>query len=285
MLDTNQPHGRIINRAAVFGKFYTYQHIFNPFTSAATGTIARQTWTAEGNVAAFHVMRMACLADNLGDKALLTMSPLGEQWMFDPMYLSHFGSGQFPFNLPTPVVIRRNNIVTCVVTDTKLVAADNTIRLASFGAKMYDTPLIPPRRYANAKPWWYTANFTAQDSGQGALAANASKTYVVRVDADSDFEVEKLSVVSDAPVLIQIQTDADDWFDQPIRSELLGGSQIELIVPPQDPSGWHPFVLPVPRLITGAGYIRTLVSNTVAAANRCEIQYHGKRLYPAGGVR
>jgi hypothetical protein len=282
-IGTMQPMGRDIRRMAQFAKFFTHQTLFEPFVSAAPGTVARQTFTAEGQVAAFQIMLIAVSADNLGDKLLVTLTPNGEQFMFEPMYLSQLGSGQYPYKVPPGITIRRNNIITAIIEEAKLVPANNNIRIAYFGAKIYEQPLTGPRRYLNAKPWWYPANFTAQDSGQGALAANGTRTYVVRVDSDSDFEVQKLTVVSDAPVLIQIQTDADDWFDQPIRSELLGGSLIELVVPP-GPSGWRPFMLPVPRLVTGAAYIRTVVTNTVAAANRCEIQYHGVRLYPANGA-
>lgn len=283
IVNTNQPQ-RDIRRAAQYGKFFTYSHSFVPFTSAASGTIARTTWTADGQTIAFRVLRFAVMADNLGDKVLFTLTPNGEQIMAEPMYLGQLGAGQFPFNIPQGLEVKRNNVVSAVITDTKLVAANNNVRIAWFGAKMYEQPLVAARRYNNLKPWWYPGNFTAQDSGRGALTANETRSYTVRTDADSDFEIQKITILADAAVSLQVQTDADDWFDTPLRSELLGGSQIELIVPPIDPSGWHPFVLPMPRLIGPAGYIRTVVTNSVGVTNRCEVQYHGVRLYPAGGM-
>jgi len=282
-IPTMQP-GRDIRRAAQFGKYFVYSHAFVPFTSVATGTQARQTLTAEGQTSAFQVMRLSLMADNLGDKLLLVLTPNGEQFMFESLYLSQLGSGQFPFNVPIGLTIKRNNILSALLTDTKLIAGNNNVRIAYHGAKMYPGPLVGARRYAHAKPWWYPANFTAQDSGTGPLTANQTRSYTVRTDGDSDFEIQKISIVADAPILLQVQTDADDWFDTPLRGELFGWSQVEAIVPPIDPSGWHPFVLPMPRLITPGGYIRTVVSNTVAANNRCEIQYHGVRLYPGGGM-
>lgn len=281
-LSTGQPP-RDIRRQAQYGKFFVHTHAFTPFTSAAAGTTAQTSFTVDGQTVGFALMRIAVLADNLGDKILLTATPNGEQFSFDPHYLTHFGGGQFPLNISPAWLLRKNGILKAVITDTKLVPGNNNVRIAYFGQKVYDRPLIGPRRYHAAKHWFYPANFTAQDSGRGALIANETRSYTVRIDSDSDFEIQKLSVASDGPVTVQVQTDADDWFESALRSELLGGSLIEIPVAPIDASGWHPFILPAPRLIIDAGYIKVTVTNQVAAVNRCEVQFHGTRLYPAGG--
>lgn len=282
---TFQP-GRDIKRPAQYGKFFTYFTQALPLASGAQG-FRGANFTADGNYLAFAVQKIACLADNLGAKALIVVQPSGEQFSADPMFLSHYGGGQFPRIKHPAWLIRKNNIVTAVLDDRQLIPANNNIRIAYFGQKISEKMLVPPMRYNAAKQFTYPANFTANDSGQGALAPNAVRTYTIMVDADSDFEVQAITVVSDGPVTIQVQTDADNWFDTDIRSELLGGSGIEIIVPPLDPSGWHPFILPAPRWLMGSAYIKTTVTNTVGGevSNRCEVQFHGVRLYPSGGLR
>jgi hypothetical protein len=128
------------------------------------------------------------------------------------------------------------------------------------------------------------ANFTANDGGPGAIAAGSTQIFTLRADGDSDFEVQKITVVSDGPCTVQIQSDNDNWFVAALRSELLGGSNIETTAGTF--SGERPFILPAPRLITGAGYITSTVANLDAVnANRVQVTYWGVRLYPAGGLR
>lgn len=279
---TMQP-GRNVPRKAQYGKFFTYLHQKTPLLAGATAD--RSTvFTVDGNYVAFAVQKITCLADSLQAKVLWVVTPNGEQFMGDPFFLSHLGGGQFPQIIHPAWLLRKNNVVTAVFDDRQLVQANNNIRIAYFGQKVQADPIVGAMRYNAAKQFIYPANFTANDSGQGALLPNQQKTYTAKIDADSDFEIQKITVVSDAPVLIQIQVDADNLFDTDIRSELLGGSLIDPIVPPLDPSGWHPFILPAPRWLMGAAYYKVSVTNTVNAANRCEIQLHGVRLYPNGGI-
>lgn len=279
-VSTFQP-GRDVNRKAQYGKFFTYFTQALPLAAGAINNRAA-TFTADGKYLAFAVQKMACLADSLQAEGLLVVQPSGEQFSSDAMFLTHYGGGQFPRIVHPAWILRANNMVTLVLDDRQTVPAPNNIRVAYFGQKIQREPIIGPMSYNAAKQFDYPAKFTV-DSERGVLAPNAVRTFTITVDADSDFEVQAISVASDAPVTVQTQSDADNWFDTDIRSELLGGSLIDPIVPPLDPTGWHPFILPAPRWIMGAGYIKTTVTNTVAANNRCEVVYRGVRLYPAGG--
>jgi hypothetical protein len=288
-VSTFQP-GRKVTRKAQFGKFFTY---FTQVLPLAASAVQNRTgsFTSDGKYLAFAVQKVACLADSLAAKAFLVNQPGGEQFSFDSMYLTHFGGGQYPRIIHPAWMIRANNVVSLVVSDAQVVPAPNNIRIAYFGQKIQATPIVGPMTYHAAKQYVYPALYTLNDALQvdaqhlGPLAANATRTYTIMVDADSDFEVQAITVASDAAITIQVQTDADNWFDTDILSPLLGGSLIDPIVPPLDPSGWHPFILPAPRWVQGAGYIKVVATNTVAAPVRAEVQFHGVRLYPAGGIR
>ncbi len=281
-VSTMQP-GRDVRRKKQHGKFFTYLHQKTPLLAGATAD--RSTvFTADGNYVAFAVQKIACLADSLQAKILWVVTPNGEQFSGDPFFLTHLGGGQFPQIIHPAWLIRKNNTVTAVLDDRQTVQANNNIRIAYFGQKVQADPIVGEMRYNAAKQFIYPANFTANDSGQGALLANQVKSYTGKIDAEADFEIQKITVASDGPILIQIQVDADNLFDTDIRSELLGGSLIDPLIAGVDPSGWHPFILPAPRWLMGAAYYKVTVTNTVAAAVRAEVQLHGVRLYPAGGI-
>mgnify|MGYP001608008002 CR=1 FL=1 len=268
--------GQPIRLPALYAKFFSYYVEYAPLGAGAVG--ARQTFTVDGKTEGFACYGLSILADNLGAKLQVVSTPGGEQFFFDPTYLSTLGGGQWPTEIKPPWLLRRNGIMTTIADDRQLVAAANNIRVAFHGAKLYRQMLVPPRVYHAGKYYLYPANFTADDSGQGALAANATRFYSLRVDADSDFLVTGISVVSDAAVTLQTLSDDDSWYDTPLRSELLGGSLIENPVAPLA-SGYRVFKLPTPRFISAAGYIKTIAANQVAAVTRVLVQYHGIRLY------
>jgi hypothetical protein len=288
LLGTFQP-GQPVRLPALHAKFYTYYVEFAPLAGGALGT--RAAITVDGKTEGFAVYGVSILADNLGAKLFVQTSEAGEALLgLDPMYLSQLGGGQWPTEVRPPWLIRRTGQLIAIADDRQLVAAANTIRVAFHGAKLYRAMLVPPRRYQNSRYFLYPANFTPNDSGPasdpagvGSLAANATRFYTVRVDPVSDFLVTGISIVSDAAVTLQTLSDDDQWYDTPLRSELLGGSLIENPVAPLA-SGYRVFRLPAPRFISGGGYIKSIVANQVAAVNRCEVQYHGIRLYPKGGA-
>jgi hypothetical protein len=196
-----------------------------------------------------------------------------------------YGDGRFPSQLQTPIVLPRNAIYTAKASNRNNLGVATTILIAHFGAKVYRNPYLGVRRYRQQKPYTYVANFTPFDGGKGQIAAGATDIFTLRLDGDSDFDVRKLTVSSDASVLIQIRTDDDNWFLRPIRSELLGGGFVDVPTVAGTTSGELPFFLPVPRLITAAGYINVTVTN-LDAVNPidCQIGFWGTRLYPGGGI-
>lgn len=279
-IDTAHSSGSIV-RKPQFEKFFAYSHLYETLAASAVGT--RRTFTVDPNVSHFAVKKTAALADNYAAKVQLLITPAQESFADTPFYVAHFGTGQYPLILNPPWRIGKNATVTCVADARQLVAAAQNVRIAYHGAKVYPTPVYPLRVYDSSKPATYVANYTDDDGGVGDLAANQVLPTSIRVDADSDFEVQKVTFVSDAGITVQIRSDGENWFDQDLRSELLGGSVIENAAPPMLLSGWAPFILPAPRLITGGGYIITTVSEKGGVANRAQILFHGTRYYPAGG--
>ena len=117
------------------------------------------------------------------------------------------------------------------------------------------------------------------------IPAGQVGVFTLRFDGDSDFDVRKITLVSDAPITFQVQSDDDNWFQRPIRSELLGGSQIEVPGGTGIFSGELPFMLPHPRFVTKAAYLNVTVSNLdVVNSNRVQVAFWGTRLFPGGGV-
>jgi hypothetical protein len=276
------------DRAPQYGKYFAYEHEFLPLGASAVNVI--KGLVIDGNTD-FLLQDLAALFGNGACLATWNLSPLGENFNNVPAYLSLLlGSGQFCRPVNPPRVLRRNSTLTVTLTDDQLVPAEQNVIFAYHGTKVSRTPIIPARRYERSEPFDYVASFTAKDSDPsgtpvGPIAAGATVISSVRTDGGSDFEVQEIACVSDGPCTVQIANDQDNWFLTPLRSELFGGSPIELTTFPILFSGSRGYRLPGPRLITAAGYIQTTVSNKMAAAtNRVQMAYRGQRLYPAGGL-
>lgn len=292
-VNTGQPSGTYIRRPQD-AKFFTYLHAFTPnvgqWVAGAVG--ARDSFQVDGD-AEFHVLKQAILAfdangQRLGDTVAFEVSPVSEGFNFLEMFLSGYGSGPRPGIVPTPLVLPRSAIFTAIANNRNNTATLPTILVAHFGAKVYRNPYLPQRVYRQQKPYAYSATYSAfaGTAGSGVIPASGVGIVSLRTDGDSDFDVRKITVVSDAPVTVQVQSDEDKWFLRPLRSELLGGSLIEVGGALGFVSGEYPFIMPVPRLISGAGYINTTLTNTDAVnAVRAQVVFWGTRLYPAGGVR
>ena len=276
------------NRPAQYGKYFVYEHEFVPMHAGAVGVT--KSLIIDGDTD-FLVQDIAVLADNRGVLFQHNLSPLGENFNNVPLYLSLLGSGQFPTPVNQPLVLRRNSIWSLTLTDDQLVPAEDNIFIAYHGCKIKAASIIPARNYYQTQPFNYAASFTAHDfdpSGTpvGHIAAGATVISSVRTDGNSDFEVQDILCVSDGPCTVQIANDQDNWFLTPLRSELFGGSPIEVSTFPILFSGERAYRLPSPRLITGAGNIQVTVSNLMAAAtNRVQVGFRGQRCYPAGGLR
>jgi hypothetical protein len=274
---------RNVQKAVQFGKYFVYRHAV-ALAAGAVGT--RDTIGIDGE-SDFELRKISVLADNRGVNFQMILTPLQEAFQSLPSFLSHYGSGQRPFIVNPAMILKRSAQFTGVFDDRRLVqVGTNNIVIAYHGAKVYNTPVVTPRRYQIAKPYIpYLANFTAFDGGEGSVPANATRTFNIRTDSDSDYEVQKITICSDGPILIQITTDQDNWFRNPLPGEVLGAQNIETVAGggPDGFSGEYPFVLPAPRFVTAAAYISTEVTDLSGAANRVQVGYHGVRLYPAGG--
>lgn len=296
-VNTGQPFGRYVRRPQIT-KFFTYLHQFVPGTTVgwAVGAKAiRDQFQVDGD-ADFHIIKQAVFAfDTDGtlvgrDTLAFEVSPVSESFNFSEQFVSSFGSGRLPNKLGRfPLILPRNSIFTCKASQRSVAVGEQppTIFVAHFGAKVYRNPYLGAKTYLQQKPFTYIANFTPFDGGTGAIPAASTSIFPIRTDGASDFDVLKVTVVTDAPVTIQVRTDDDNWFLRPLRGELLGASQISnLGAPGFTWSGELPFDMPVPKLVTAAGYINVQVTNLDAVnAINCQVAFWGQRLYPAGGVR
>lgn len=272
---TTQPPWPIL-RKAVYGKYFAYGFSWEPL--AASATQARRSVTIGGWE--YLLMRLAFLYDRGGAKLQMESTPAGLRGSTVPWFLSGSGSGKLPIVLDPGYLLRIGSVLTWIADDRGSAALDNNIYLACHGLKLQKTPVMLPRRYEQADAYIHVANFTADDAGPGAVGANATTSFSNQIEAESDFEIKKITMVSDGTFTLQITTHEEDWFDTPLRSELLGGSVIE---GPLYASGEFPFILPQPRMVQGGSYILTRVTDTLGAANRIQIFYYGTRLYPKGG--
>jgi hypothetical protein len=281
--------GRFV-READTSKFFTYQHQFNPLALGAIGVIDQ--FQVDGD-ADFWINKQAVLAFDAvgtrrGDTVTFQVSPVSEAYNFVETFVSNLGSGRFPNQFPpgSPIILPRNAIFSALASDRNNPNVQTTLLIAHFGGKVYQRAIVPARAYRQRKPYLYVANFSSfGNPTDKTIPAGQVGTISLRTDGDSDFDVRKITVVSDAPITLQIQSDDDNWFQRPIRSELLGGSLIEVPGANGTFSGELPFMLPHPRFITKAGYVNFTVTNLDQVnPNTVQIVLWGTRLYPGGGM-
>lgn len=295
-LTTGGPVGRYL-RQPQNAKFFVYEHQIIPGTTTgwvANATGIRDTFQIDGD-ALFAVMKQSVLSFTtdaqggvqpvLDDTAQFEVSPVSEAYNFTETFLSNYGSGRFPNALQAPILLPRSAVYTLIASNRSGVGPP-TIRFAHHGAKVYQNAFLGRRLYSQVKPFTYTGNFTAfGTSPGGTIAASGTAQYTLRVDGDSDFDVRRITIVSEAPITVQIRTDDDNWFIRPLRSELLGGSLITTPGAQSTVSGELPFFLTVPRLVSAAAYINITATNTdTTNAIQAQVVLWGNRLYPAGGA-
>lgn len=286
-------------RAAQWGKYFAYVHQFLPLP--ASSVRAQRSFSVDGSYD-FLIQKVAASFTNGAVLLQTQVSPMGEVFEQAPIYGAGWGSGQHPeivgggrlrppHEFGVPEVLSRNSVFTLFATDGQIAPADQNVLLCYHGTKVSRAPLIPARKYAVAKPFKYPATFdalTSDNNGNptGPIPAGQTRIFTIVVDQEGDFDVSSLTVVADTSVTVSIVSDSDNWFLSPLPLDLLGGSLIETTsVPGQFFSGQYPFVLPGPRLITSAGYIQVTVSNLdLVNATRCQVVFHGQRLYPSGGL-
>lgn len=200
-----------------------------------------------------------------------------------PMFISALGGQGGPARiLASPFLVPRGSTFTMFADDRQTVAAAQNIRVLHAGVKVFDSPFEPARVYHTVEAFDYVANFTANDSGIGALAANGTLAYPVEIASDHDFEIVKMAILADGDATVQIATTgkALEWFNRACHIALLGGTAFNA----SPPSGAWPFILPSPVFVPKAGSIQVTAADLSGAANRLQVIFHGRRLKPSGGV-
>jgi hypothetical protein len=289
-ITTIQPNGRILRRPQS-AKYFCYINSFEPLLTGAAGISVRDAFQIDGD-ADFWIFEQAVLAFTEAgavqrdDTVGFEVSPVSEAYQFQPLFLANYGSGRFPNRLSPPIILPRTAIWQAVANSRNLAVLPTFIFIAHHGAKVYRTPFQKSRMYERQKFYDYPANFTANDGGVGTIPAGQTSIATVRIDGGSDFDVRKLTLVADGPCTIQVKSDDDNWFQRPLRGELIGQSLIAAPSATQGSfSGELPFWLPVPRFVTKAAYLNAQITNLdLVNAIRVQLVFHGNRLYPGGGL-
>lgn len=200
-----------------------------------------------------------------------------------PNYLATFGTGRYPFSLPSPLALKGGVDFSLVLDDRQTVAAAVTARFLHFGWHVHEQPIQEARAYATAEPWRYTADFTVEGPNGAAVVANGVTSLPVVIDPDSDFLVYKLLLISDGEFKIQIKHSSRhrDWFNKAVHNLLLAGTYFGA----DPPVGAWPFRLPrsVPEFVPTRDSLFVTVQDTSAAANRIQAIFEGRKLKPPGG--
>ena len=273
------PGGRV-RRPDIRGKYFCHHVSFETLTASAIDSRDQFVVGAEG--IGFEILKTSVLAQNYGAKVLLELTPQGQKLSNVPMFLSLFGTGRLPQYWSPGIFLPIATTLVVAADDRQLIAGAQNVRIAFHGRKVYRQPVYPRREYRTYFPYSYVANFTADNGGVGALTANGVSILNIPTDGSADFEVRAISIVSDAAITLQVASESDNWFQETMRSELFGGSLVEL--PTDGGSGEYAFRLPAPRFVPGAEPISVYVTEAGGVANRVQIAFHGNKLYPKGGL-
>lgn len=272
--------GGMVRRPDIRGKYYCHTASFETLASGAIDS--RDSFMVSGEGIGFEILKLAALASNYGAKVNFELTPQGQKLSNVPFFLSHLGTGRLPMVLSPGLFLPRATTLVVSADDRQLVNAAQNVWLAFHGRKVYPEPIYPRREFRGYVPYRYLGNFTNDNGGAGPIAANGTLYLNIPTDGGADFEVRSLTIVSDAPITLQIATEGDNWFQEPVRSELFGGSLIEIAV--NGGSGEYPFLLPAPRFVPGAEPITVYVADQGGVSNRVQIALNGNKLYPAGGM-
>lgn len=270
--------------------FFGVVHQFLPLALGARNL--EDTVTIDGQ-SDFEVHRFSFTAQDNQAKVQLR---LGNGLFFNdqPHFISAFGIGQFPLPLSalpyltrgsmrTGFVVPHADTYTLTAWDRQLVQATNNIRVLSIGAKIFKKAYEPAKAYTKVKAFRYVANFTADDNGGGAIAANAVRDFAVGVSGQADFDIYGFSILADDPnitIKMQISGRQEEFFNRACHGLLLGATAINAPIP----SGSTPFILPYPYRVPAAGFINIQVADQSGFANRVQIIFHGLWCEPAHGI-
>ena len=200
-----------------------------------------------------------------------------------PVFVGTLGVGLFPRRLQMPQLVPRAQTFSMVADDRRTVQVGTTsVRALHIGQKVYERPFEASKAYHEVLPYDFVANFTANDGGIGALAANGSNVFPINVFSDTDFDIYHVTIIADGDATLQVETSGKSlqWFNRPCHIDLLGGSPPNATIP----SGARPFTLPSPSRVPAAGSIIVSVADLSGALNRVQVIFHGLRMRPPGGL-
>jgi len=270
--------------------FFGVVHQFLPLPLGARGLEDTQTIDGQSD---FEVHRFSYTAEDDQAKVQLRLGT-GQFYMDQPHFINAFGIGQFPLMLSGlpfltktsmrhGFVVPRANTYSLAGWDRRLVQATNNLRVLSIGAKVFDRPFEAAKAYTRVRAFRYVANFTADDNGGGAIAANAVRDFAVSISGQADFDIYGFSIIADSPLVtvrIQISGRQEEWFSRACHGLLLGATAFGAPIP----SGSTPFLLPYPYRVPAAGFINTQVADQSGASNRVQIVFHGLWCEPGHGI-
>ena len=205
----------------------------------------------------------------------------GRRLSSKPLYIAGTLDQQFPHWLTQAERLRGGDNFIAFVDDRQAVTVAATLRVLHIGVKEFPALLEPARAYHSQEPFSYVADYTAE--GLGAIAASKTVPTAVTIDADADFEIWKIMIVSDsqdATLDIISSYKAIGWFNTPAYLTNLGATGFN-----SSPStgGW-PFRLPLPVYLPFGSALQVIATDLSAASNRMQVIFEGRKLMPPGGL-
>lgn len=263
-----------------FRRFFGVVHQFLPLASGARNL--QDTQTIDGQ-ADYWIYKRAATANSFEAKVQFIVGT-GRLFMDVPHFMGLDGIGQFPFLLPPQgQIVPKANTFSMIASDRQIVQSAQNIRVLHIGEKVFGNPIEPPKAYTRVMAYQYTANFTADDNGNGPIAANSILDFGVRISGDADFDIYGFAVLADSPLLtlqIEVSGRNEEWFSRPVHGMLVGATAINAPIP----AGGTPFRLPHPLRVRATGTINTRVADLSGASNRVQVVYFGLWCEPGGGI-
>jgi hypothetical protein len=276
----------------MFKDFYIYSA--QP-AAVAGGAAAPTALTNISGQADFEIVSQVATAIDRRVRVQIQDSGSGRTWHDKPSVslAAWFGDGRQPFHLPVSKILKRGSVISTDITDES--GANNRVRLAWIGAKLFPRPPFPRPEYVAREAFTLTVPFVAaavDRDGLGTIAANGVGVQPIRIPDGADFEIRKLAIGYDlaipagldtvATILLKDEGGQYQFMDRPIPVESLGGSRF---VDPH-PAGFFPFVMRTPRLMEGGSVLSVTVNNLDAAnALTMRVSFHGAKLYRSAPIR
>lgn len=273
-------------------------HDFFVYSAEALALAANGETTFRTNIepdSDFEIFEQAATALSRNFRTRQVETSSGRQFHDAPLAgAGYYGDGRRPFVLPVTKRLKRASTLLTTIRDES--GAPNQVRIAYIGAKIFKRRPFPIPEYVAREFFAYTAPFVpvaTDPEGAGAIPANGTGIFNIRVQEDADFEIRALTITHDiaipagsdsvATILLADETYNYRFMDRPIPVENLGAARIVDANPP----GFYPFRLRVPKLLRHASILSVTVLNLDGANPlQMRISFFGAKLYqtlPAAG--